>query len=196
MKNTEILKTFFINFLKWLISFVHLFSRTYFIFIFIILSIIALFYENSENYLVRLCQFFVFFLTLSSILLFITLNIEQSFSILSDLVGSTYLNKCFPLSRNRIRAFLPVTVFVSTICVFLVVDYYSLMWLDTLDYQDVEKMQEKMRSLYSDGKLLEGEKQADLTVERTTEILKNKGILTQLINNNKVVTFIEFFGKR
>ncbi len=61
------------------------------------------------------------------------------------------------------------------------VDYYSLMWFDHLDYQDVEKMREQMHSLYSDGKPLEGAKQADLTVERTHKILYNKGIFTQLI---------------
>jgi len=92
----------FINFLKLVIFFVHLLSATPFFF-FIILLIIALFYENVDNYLVRFCQFFVFFYILSSIILFIALNIEQTFFILSELVGSFSLKLLHGIITSRIR---------------------------------------------------------------------------------------------
>ena len=72
-------------------------------FFFIILLIIALFYENVDNYLVRFCQFFVFFYILSSIILFIALNIEQTFFILSELVGSFSLKLLHGIITSRIR---------------------------------------------------------------------------------------------
>jgi len=196
MISIGILRNFFINFSKLVIFFVHLFSTAPFIFIFLIILMIALFYDSSKNYFVKISQFFVCFLILSSIILFITLNFNQTFVIFSEFVGSCFLDQYFPPSKTGIRALFPVAIFVSTICILFAVDYYSLMWFDHLDYQDVEKMREQMRSLYSDGKVLEGAKQADLTVERTNKILYNKGILTQVVNDNKIVTFIEYFNKR
>ncbi len=196
MNSTGILKNFFINFLKLVIFLVHLLSTIPFVFIFLIILIIALFCENDHNYFVKFSQIFVCFLIISSILLFIALNFNQTFSFFSELVGSSFLDPYFPPSKTGIRALFPVAFFVSTICILFAVDYYSLKYFDHVDYQDVENMREQMRNLYSDGKPLEGLKQADLTVERTHKILYNKGILTQIVNNNKIATFIEYFNKK
>ena len=156
MKSTDIIKNFFISLSKWVIFFVHLFSTASYFFIFLIISMIALFYDNPENSFVKICQFFVWFHIHSSIILFIILNIKPFFGIFSEFVGSSLLDQYFPPSKTGIRALFPVAIFVSTICILFAVDYISLMWFDRLDIQDVERMQEEMRSLFDDGKVLEG----------------------------------------
>ena len=194
MKNIKILKNFFINFMKLVLFSVHLFSRTPFFFIFTIALIIGVFYEESNNFLAYICYFFVSFYILTSFILLILLNIKQSFSFISELVGSSFLEKYYPISKKGLRGFRPFVVFFSTLCAFSVVDYCSLAFLDYLDYQEVDRMREKMVDLYKDGNILEGRKQQESTVRRTNRILENRGIVSQLANNKLIQNFLDNFN--
>ena len=99
-------------------------------------------------------------------------------------------------SKNGLRATFPVIVFTSTIALFFIVDDFSLKLFDYLEDEKIEKMRQVMHDLYQNGQPLEGQKQADRTVDVIHKNIYNKGIFKRLVNNENIAPFIEFFDKK
>lgn len=138
----------------------------------------------------------IFILFFFSIILLIVLNIKKTFSFLENFVGSSFLEKRFVPSKNGLRATFPVIVFTSTIALFFIVDDFSLKLFDYLEDEKIEKMRQVMHDLYQNGQPLEGQKQADRTVDVIHKNIYNKGIFKRLVNNENIAPFIEFFDKK
>lgn len=109
------------------------------------------------------------------------------------MVGSSFIEKYFPLSANGMRGLRPVLVFGLTLLFLIFLDYLSLQWFKKLEADKLAEMQQRTIDLVKKVLPEAADQSYQGSLKQIYKLVTVKGFFTELLNSPMVTYYLDFF---
>jgi len=121
------------------------------------------------------------------------LNFETSFCFLADSVGYPFIGKYFPPSKMGVKSLYPVTVFLFTFIILVLIESYSIGNQSALHNEKIREMESEAQELGNKSLLVASGQKTDAIVEEQLKPRDHKGVLRRMINHPIISHYVYFF---
>ncbi|RYX99907.1 MAG: hypothetical protein EOO35_00940 [Cyanobacteriota bacterium] len=172
---------------------IYIFSKPSLYGLFFFATLLTTFSNVDKNSLLLISNLFVCFLLAGSVILFIVLNVKHFFDSLVKIVGHAFIDAHFPVSKNNLRGAVPMIVFWFTLLFLYIVDYSTLAWFQYQQANVIENLTDDTYKLIDQNLPKEATKLFQATLNEYKKSSEVKGWLEQLVNNDTVKKFLNYF---